>query len=66
MTLYAREPRGRPPAKLGHHFLRSLVDREENEYEGEFLADVAGALGIGDARADELREKVRRTLSIGR
>lgn len=43
----------------------SLVDREENEHEGELLADVAKALGIADARAKELREHVRRRLSIG-
>ena len=43
----------------------SLVDREENEYEGELLADMAKALGIDDAKANELREQVRRRLSIG-
>jgi len=43
----------------------SLVDREENEYEGELLEDVAKALGIDDARANVLRDDVRRKLSIG-
>lgn len=58
-----------PPARRESAFKvaygLSLVDREENADERAIVADAANALGLDAARAEVLRDEVRRVLSIG-